>query len=98
MHKKKIKSRKCTGFAKVGMAIRGVCYLNNNVEVYLFTDRRGVHPGRLVLTLFQRKLVFGRLSVDWVVKVHAGNVAMQVMPVQHESSLKNQKEFVKLHE
>lgn len=61
--------------------------LNNNVEVYLLADRRGVHPRRLILTLLQRELVFGRFPVNRVVEVHAGHVAVQVVPVQQESAL-----------
>jgi len=61
--------------------------LNNNVEVYLLADRRGVHPRRLILTLLQRELVFGCFPVNRVVEVHAGHVAVQVVPVQQESAL-----------
>lgn len=63
--------------------------LNDNVEVYLLADGRGVHPRRLVLTLLQRKLVFGRFSVDGIVEVHAGHVAVQVVPVQQKSALRH---------
>lgn len=61
--------------------------LNDNVEVYLLADGRGVYPRRLVLTLLQRELVFGCFPVDGVIEVHAGHIAVQVVPVQQESAL-----------
>lgn len=63
--------------------------LNDYVEVYLLADGRGIYPRRLVLTLLQRELVFGRFSVNWVVEIHAGHVAVQVVPVQQESALEH---------
>jgi len=41
------------------------------------------------LTLLQRELVFGCFPVDGVVEVHAGHVAVQVVPVQQESALEH---------
>jgi len=63
--------------------------LNDNVKVYyLLADGRGIHPRRLVLALLQRELVLRRFPVDGVVEVHAGHVAVQVVPVQQESALR----------
>lgn len=73
-------------------------FLNNNVEVYLFADGRGIHPRRLVLALLQRELVLCGFPVDGVIEVHAGHVAVQIVPVQQESPLEKMKRHRDLNE